>query len=156
MDPSTGKRTGQSAASAGAQAHAATSDGRRRLGSGGERLAATWLEARGYRIVARNWRCPYGEIDLVAEAAPGDAGSGDDGEIVFVEVKTRRGVAMGAPEEAITRVKRRHLIAAAQTYLAEHGADRRAYRIDVIAVDLTNTGTLRQIRHYPRCIEAEE
>ncbi|MGZ6390881.1 MAG: YraN family protein, partial [Ktedonobacterales bacterium] len=128
--------------------------GRKRLGDGGERLAATWLEARGYRIVARNWHCPYGEIDLIVEVAATAASGGD--EIVFVEVKTRRGVAMGTPEEAITQAKRRHLIAAAQCYLAERGEEARAYRIDVIAVDLTTTGTLREVRHYPRCIEAEE
>lgn len=131
-------------------------DGRKRLGGGGERLAATWLEARGYRVVARNWRCPYGEIDLIAEADAPVMGASGQREIVFVEVKTRRGMAMGAPEEAITRAKRRHLIAAAQCYLAERGEEERAYRIDVIAVDLTTTGTLREVRHYPRCIEAEE
>lgn len=131
-------------------------DGRKRLGGGGERLAATWLEARGYRIVARNWHCPYGEIDLITEADLPGMGSDGRSEIVFVEVKTRRGMAMGAPEEAITRAKRRHLIASAQCYLAERGEEERAYRIDVIAVDLTTTGTLREVRHYPRCIEAEE
>ncbi|MGZ3582012.1 MAG: YraN family protein [Ktedonobacterales bacterium] len=131
-------------------------DGRKRLGGGGERLAATWLEARGYRIIARNWRCPYGELDLVAENAAQATSASATGELVFVEVKTRRGVAMGAPEEAITQAKRRHLIAAAQCYLAERGEEARAYRIDVIAVDLTTTGTLREVRHYPRCIEAEE
>lgn len=85
-----------------------------------------------------------------------DHRTNDGGEIVFVEVKTRRGVAMGAPEEAITRVKRQHLIAATQCYLAERGEEQRPYRIDVIAVDLTPTGTLREVRHFPRCIEAEE
>ena len=61
------------------------------LGGAGERLAAGWLEARGYRVLARNWRCVYGELDLIAEEAD---------ELVFVEVKTRRGVAHGVPEEA--------------------------------------------------------
>lgn len=124
---------------------------RKRLGDGGERLAATWLEAHGYRIIGRNWRCPYGEIDVIAETA---TSTGD--EIVFVEVKTRRGEASGAPEEAITRGKRRRLILAAQSYLAERGEEQRAHRIDVVAVDLSGTGTLRQVRHYPRCIEAED
>ncbi len=59
------------------------------LGSSGERLAAGWLEARGFRVLARNWRCAYGELDLIAEEA---------GELVFIEVKTRRGIAHGAPE----------------------------------------------------------
>ncbi len=93
---------------------------------------------------------------MIAEAVTPDTGANGGGEVVFVEVKTRRGVALGAPEEAITRAKRRHLIASAQCYLAERGEEQRPYRIDVIAVDLTATGTLREVRHYPRCIEAEE
>ncbi len=101
------------------KAAAADTHGRKRLGAGGERLAATWLEARGYRIVARNWRCQWGELDLVAEDRRGATG---DGELVFVEVKTRRGAAMGLPEEALTRRKQQHLVAAAQSYLEAAGA----------------------------------
>jgi putative endonuclease len=122
---------------------------RKRLGASGERLAAGWLEARGYRILARNWHCAYGEIDLIAERAR-------DGALAFVEVKTRRGERLGAPEEAITPTKRRRLIASAQTYLAEHGAEGRPYGIDVIAVALEPSGRLRAIRHYPNSVEGEE
>ena len=118
-----------------------------RLGRSGERFAAGWLEARGYRIVARNWRCPAGELDLVAER---------EGELVFVEVKTRRGRAMGAPEEAITRAKRLHLVAAAQAYLAATGALERPYRIAVVAVELAPSGRLLGVRHYPNSVGAEE
>lgn len=116
------------------------------LGSAGERLAARWLEARGYRVVARNWRCPYGELDIIAE---------EQGELVFVEVKTRRGVAYGAPEEAITASKRAHLIAAAQSYLAEHQSEARPYRIDVMAVQLDGQGRLTDVRHYRSAVEME-
>jgi putative endonuclease len=123
--------------------------GRKRLGDAGERLAAGWLEQRGYAIRARNWRCPYGELDLVAERS---------GELVFVEVKTRRGERLGAPEEAVTLAKRRRLAASAACYLAEvtAGADDVAYRIDVIAVDLAPSGRLREIRHYPAAVAEEE
>jgi putative endonuclease len=118
------------------------------LGGAGERLVASWLEARGLRVVARNWRCPYGEIDLIAE---------EHGELVFVEVKTRRGTALGAPEEAITPRKRHHLIAAAQTYLAELDMEEeRPYRIDVVAVQLSPSGKLLDIRHYPSAVALEE
>ncbi len=118
------------------------------LGGAGERLVASWLEARGLRVVARNWRCPYGEIDLIAE---------ERGELVFVEVKTRRGDALGAPEEAITPRKRQHLIAAAQTYLAELGVeDEHPYRVDVVAVQLSPSGKLLDIRHYPSAVALEE
>jgi len=122
---------------------------RKRLGASGERLAAGWLEARGYRILARNWRCAYGEIDLIAERE-------QDGTLAFVEVKTRRGERLGTPEEAITPTKRRRLIASVQMYLAEQGDESRPYGIDVIAVALEPSGRLRAIRHYPNSVEGEE
>lgn len=122
------------------------SGARKQLGASGERLAASWLEARGYRIVDRNWRCPYGELDLVAELAD---------ELVFVEVKTRRGIAMGTPEEAITPAKRRHLIASTQNYLAAHTMEQRPHRIDVVAIELAPGGRLLGIRHLPACVELE-
>lgn len=117
------------------------------LGGAGERLAAGWLEARGYRVLARNWRCVYGELDLIAEEA---------GELVFVEVKTRRGVAHGAPEEAITARKRAHLIDAAQWYLVEHQCEAQPWRIDVIAIQLDGRGKLTDVRHYRSAIALEE
>jgi Holliday junction resolvase-like predicted endonuclease len=65
--------------------------------------------------------------------------------------------ALGAPEEAITLRKRRHLIAAAQSYIAELGADEeRPYRIDVVAVQLAPSGKLLEIRHYPSAVALEE
>lgn len=120
---------------------------RARLGGAGERLAAGWLEARGYRVLAHNWRCAYGELDVIAE---------EQGELVFVEVKTRRGNAYGAPEEAITASKRAHLIAAAQSYLAEQQREEQPYRIDVVAVQLDGQGRLVAVRHYRNAIAQEE
>jgi len=117
------------------------------LGGAGERLAAGWLEARGYRVLARNWRCVYGELDLIAEEAD---------ELVFVEVKTRRGVAHGVPEEAITARKRAHLIDAAQWYLVEHQRETQPWRIDVIAIQLDGRGRLTDVRHYRSAIALEE
>jgi putative endonuclease len=120
---------------------------RRRLGSGGERLGASWLAARGYEILALNWRCPYGELDVIAER---------EGELVFVEVKTRRGTSMGLPEEAITAGKRRKLIVAAQAYLEATDAGERPYRIDVVAVQLSPSGKLLEVRHHERAVWADE
>jgi putative endonuclease len=120
---------------------------RMRLGASGERLAAGWLEARGYTIIATNRHCAYGEADLIAEQA---------GELIFVEVKTRRGDALGAPEEAVTAAKRRKLIATAQTCLMEHGTEDRPFRIDVIAVQLTTAGRLVEIRHHPAAVALED
>ena len=69
-------------------------DRRRALGAAGEDVAAAWYRAAGYEVLARNWRCREGELDLVV------AGSG---VVVFCEVKTRRGDAFGLPSEAVTR-----------------------------------------------------
>jgi putative endonuclease len=113
------------------------------LGRGGESLAAAWLEARGMRVIARNWRCPYGEADLITEV---------EDTLVFVEVKTRRGERHGIPEEAITPAKQRHLIAVAQAFLAEHGREEQPYRIDVLAIQLSPHGTLIEIRHHPNAV----
>src|SRR5579883_2093998 len=71
------------------------------LGRTGERLAGEHLIRCGYRVLERNFRCRYGEIDLVAE---------DEQDLIFVEVKTRRGDAYGRPEEAVTRRKQRKII----------------------------------------------
>ena len=114
------------------------SDGRRRLGAFGERLAAAHLEAKGYRIRARNYRCREGEIDIVAQ----------DGEtLVFVEVRTRRGDALGGPAESVTATKQVRLVAAAMAYvqaLPQAPADQ---RIDVVAVQLSPGGRLLAIDH---------
>ena len=116
------------------------------LGQRGEQLAAEWLQRNGYTLLARNWRCSYGELDVIAES---------EGEIVAVEVKTRRGDHMGAPEEAITSAKSRRLIATIQTYLLERGEEHLPYRIDVIAVQLTPTGKLLDVRHYRSAVTLE-
>jgi len=84
---------------------------RRRLGERGERLAAAWYESRGYTVVARNWRCREGEIDLVV-ARPG--------ELVFCEVKARSSDRFGTPAEAVTPAKQRRLRALAARFLAGH------------------------------------
>jgi len=113
------------------------------IGKRGEDLAAAWLEQHGYTIIARNWRRPCGELDLIAELG---------GEVIGVEVKTRTGDAMGAPEEAVTPAKQRKLLLTLQTFLMEQGAEQRPYRIDVIAVRLTPSGAHRETRHYPAAL----
>ena len=113
-------------------------DGRRRLGAFGERLAAAHLEAKGYRIRDRNYRCREGEIDIVAQ----------DGEtLVFVEVRTRRGDALGGPAESVTAAKEARLVAAATAYvqtLPEPPVDQ---RIDVVAIQLSPAGRLLAVDH---------
>ena len=113
------------------------------LGRTGERLAAEELIRSGYRILERNFACRYGEIDLVAE---------EKDDLVFVEVKTRRGNAYGLPEEAVTVRKQQKLIQAAAFYLDLHGCADRSWRIDVVAVQLSNSGKLEEIRIYQHAI----
>jgi len=106
------------------------------LGRRGEEVAAAHLEAAGYHLVARNYRCPLGEVDLVAD---------DAGCLVFVEVRTRRGDLWGTPEESVTRAKQTRLARVAEHYLAEHGASDVDWRIDVVAVDMDAQGHVRRI-----------
>jgi putative endonuclease len=116
---------------------------RRQLGQWGESVAAHHLEGLGYKIVARNWRCARGEFDLVAEA--GDI-------LVFVEVKTRRGRALGTPEEGVTPAKGRKLLELAQIYLYQHNLADIEWRIDVVAVELDPGGKLLRCDHIPNAI----
>lgn len=115
-------------------------NGRKQLGNWGEAVAAHHLEAKGYAIVARNWRCRHGEIDLVAQA-------GD--ELVFVEVKTRRGRGFGTPEEGVTSHKLRKLFELGQHYLLAHDLDDAAWRVDLVAVELDGRGKLLRCEHVP-------
>jgi putative endonuclease len=108
---------------------------RHSLGKRGEQYAAQYLTDRGYAIRTRNWRCPVGEIDLVAEK---------EGKLIFVEVRTRRGDRLGTPEESITPTKRARLIAAAQTYLDEQGQADRDWRIDVVAIEIGSHGEVKR------------
>ena len=116
---------------------------RQDLGRWGETIAAEFLIKRGYKIVARNARTPYGEIDLVARL--GDA-------TVFVEVKTRASTSYGLPEEAITARKREHLIESSQAYLQEHPELDGDWRIDVIAVQRLGPTKEPSIEHFENAI----
>lgn len=96
------------------------------LGRWGEDLAAAHLAAHGYEVLARNWRCRYGELDIVARTPEA---------LVFVEVKTRSGPAYGPPAEAVTRVKASRIRLLAAQWLSE--ARPRGWsdlRFDVISV----------------------
>jgi len=120
--------------------------GRHDLGAFGERVAAAHLEAKGYRIRARNFRCREGEIDLVAE----------DGDcLVFVEVRTRRGDAFGTPAESVTAAKERRLLTVAKAYLQEHPDVPANQRIDVVGVELSR-GRLLAVQHIEGAIADRE
>jgi putative endonuclease len=111
-----------------------------RSGREGEALACRHLRAQGFRIVAHNWRCPFGELDLVAR---------DGDTLVFVEVKCRSSPGYGGPEGALTLGKRRRLIAAAGAYLMREEPDL-PVRFDVIAICGDS------LAHYRDAFSAEE
>lgn len=117
---------------------------RQQSGRRGEREAERFLVDRGYRILERNWRSAHGEIDLIA---------GDGETIVFVEVKLRRGTAFGAPEEAVTPAKQRHLVDSAQDYLEQKGMEGADWRIDVVAIELRPGGAIARLDHFPDAVE---
>ena len=111
---------------------------RKRLGDFGERIAAHRLESLGMRIRARNVRIGRIEIDLVAE-------DGDD--IVFIEVRTRRGKDVAAAE-SLTPVKLRRMWQSAIGYCEAEGLAPEQARIDIIAIDLDAIGVARNIEHF--------
>lgn len=115
---------------------------RGRLGTLGERAAEAYLASLGYTILARNYRCLWGEIDLVAR---------DGDTLVFVEVRARRSRSYGIPEESVTVAKVRRLIATAETYLQEHDLEISQWRIDLVAVE--HAGGQRHVRHIPNAID---
>lgn len=113
----------------------------RRLGDRGEERARRYLEGMGYVLLAANWRCAAGEIDLVMR---------DGAEVVFVEVKTRRGEAAGRAEEAISPAQGRRLLASGEWYLSDAptAADADAiWRIDLVAITLDGGGSVRRLTH---------
>ncbi len=102
-----------------------------KLGARGERVAAGALKRAGYRILARNYTCPAGEIDLIAA---------DADTIVFVEVKTRSSTAVAFPEASVTRAKRKQLTRVARYFLQAKSAQDRPSRFDVVAVVMPDGG----------------
>jgi putative endonuclease len=94
------------------------------VGRWGEETAAEYLRQRGYEIIARNARTPYGEIDIIAKQ--GDL-------TIFVEVKTLTSSKNFFPEQNVTARKREHMLACAEHYAAENAVDH--WQIDVIAVE---------------------
>jgi putative endonuclease len=116
---------------------------RQRIGRWGEDQAAAYLSARGFEIIERNIRTPYGEIDLLA--ALGNS-------LVFVEVKTRTSMQYGTPETSITPRKQEHMLAAAQAYLQLHPDFVGDWRVDVVAVFGSPAGSAPEIVHFENAL----
>ncbi len=117
---------------------------RRKLGDFGERVAAAHLEAKGYHIRERNFRTREGEIDIIAERS---------GTLIFVEVRTRRGDALGSPAESVTASKAAHILAAAQAYVQAADDCPADLRIDVIALSLACDGRVLSLEHIESAVE---
>lgn len=105
-------------------------------GQKAEDLCADLLRRAGLRILARNWRCRLGEIDLVAEEA---------GTLVFAEVRLRRDARFGGAAESVTAAKRARIVAAARLYLAGRAAA--PCRFDVLLLDALSPARVQWIRN---------
>ncbi|ADG74376.1 protein of unknown function UPF0102 [Cellulomonas flavigena DSM 20109] len=107
------------------------------VGRYGEDVAARFVAAQGWTVLARNWRCGEGELDIVAL---------DGDELVAVEVKTRRSTAYGHPAEAVTHRKLARLRRLTARWLTEHDVRVRSVRVDVVAVVVPRAGAA-QVEH---------
>lgn len=120
-------------------------DKRAELGDRGERMAEEYLKKKGYRIIERNFRGRYGEVDIIAR----------QGEtVVFVEVKTRSGKQFGTPKEAVDPRKAKRIIKASQEYLQSEGSvEDTSMRFDVIGISIENDAPVYE--HIEAAFEAE-
>jgi putative endonuclease len=107
------------------------------VGGYGERLAGRYLVSQGLVLLDRNWRCPAGELDLIAR---------DGADVVFVEVKTRRSVRFGQPVEAVVPSKARRLRKLGAQWLSANGAGYGEVRFDVVSVLLGRTVAVQHLR----------
>jgi len=115
----------------------------------GEEVAACYLMDRGYQILERNRRTPYGEIDMVTWLPISQPESRDtEGVVVFIEVKTRASTSLGYPEISITPRKQAHMLDAAHHYLVEHPELKADWRIDVIAIQHLKPDHAPAIQHF--------
>ncbi len=114
------------------------SSSRKALGAWGENVAVQYLQEKGYRILARNWKTKLGELDIVAQ---------DRATIVCVEVKTRMTAAYGYAEESVTPKKQYTLRRLAELFLRATHQPIAHYRIDVLAIMPGGSGGAPEVRH---------
>lgn len=108
-------------------------------GKTGEGIASGFLTQNGYQILDVNYRCPIGEIDIVAR---------EKGELVFVEVKTRKSSALGYPEQAVGTAKQKKMSQLALWYLRDKKVGDAPVRFDVVAILMLPSGNdIRLIRN---------
>lgn len=119
---------------------------RQHTGSLGEQLAQQFLRKKGYRIVGTNYRCSHGEIDIVARHK--DC-------LVFVEVRSKKSLEYGTPEESITQRKKERLVSSALSYLEEHAAFRGLWRIDVVLIEFDERDRARRVELIQHAVGVE-
>ena len=106
-------------------------DTRKSIGRRGEEFAAMFLQEKGFRLIDQNWRCLFGEIDLIVQRGE---------EVRFIEVKSRRSRTYGLPQESVTRTKLRHLARSIEWWISRHPHPPTHYQVDVVAL-LWENGT---------------
>lgn len=112
---------------------------KKQTGNLGEDLAARFLISKGYDIIGENYYSRYGEIDLIAQK---------DQKTVFIEVKTRKNLSFGAPEESFTPKKVQSLVKCAEKYAQENRLELDDWQIDLIAIELNKDDSLKRIEHF--------
>jgi putative endonuclease len=113
----------------------------------GEKIAGDYLQKHGYRILETNYRCPHGEIDIVTRYKD---------YLVFIEVRTRKSLRFGSPEESITRAKRQKLIATAWHYRQAAADPPPLWRIDTVAVELNQKNEILRIELTENAVTGDE
>jgi putative endonuclease len=121
---------------------------RQNLGRWGEDLAACYLSDRGFSILERNRRTPYGEIDLIALSLDANG----EKTILFVEVKTRSSASFGLPEVSVDFRKQEHLVNSALYYMQEHPELDCGWRIDVISIQKVKGGEPPRLTHFENAV----
>lgn len=110
----------------------------KRLGNKGEDIAASYLSRHGYRVIDRNFKARYGELDIICIK---------DNTLIFVEVKSRIGREFGLPEESVTPRKLREVVKTAEYYVLLHPGLPKLLRIDVIAIELDQSDAVLYFNH---------
>jgi putative endonuclease len=112
------------------------------IGKVGEDAALRYLLKKGYEFIGRNWRCAYGEIDLIMA---------DKQQLVFVEVKTRRSASAEAAAAGMTRVKLERLVNTIYHYLDAHQHPAEGWRLDLVTVNMFQSEIV--ISHSENCLD---
>ena len=116
---------------------------RKEIGALGEKLAGDFLKKRGYHIIENNYRCPRGEIDIIARHK--DC-------LVFIEVRTKTNLSFGTPEESVSNAKKAKMRLTAAFYLHSQEKLPKSWRIDFVAVEINNNGKARRIEIFENAV----